>query len=285
MIVLLSLNGIARVSARATPIGFVIAYAVRLVLERAPFLAAKEKDKKTCGNCVDGRKIIGETFNTIKILHLEKMHRRSSIGFYIGECLKCGTKKRISKATIKLQTRKRNFTCPQCLIMSRRGGGLKVGDQNGFLRILAPKGCHGERDKRKFYWLAECLYKGPNCKNSFECTSTDFQNRISCGCKAVADRKTVDGLASKNHPIHKLYSLRKQINDRCHKPKHSNYLKYGGRGIFVCDEWRVAKGKKGRKTLFNFVNWCLENGWSQGLQLDRIDNDGPYSLQIASSFP
>ena len=26
-----------------------------------------------------------------------------------------------------------------------------------------------------------------------------------------------------------------------------------------------------------FNDWCLNNGWEEGLQLDRIDNDGPYS--------
>lgn len=34
-------------------------------------------------------------------------------------------------------------------------------------------------------------------------------------------------------------------------------------GIPVCDEW---KGEHGFK---NFKSWCLENGWKQGLYIDR----------------
>lgn len=43
---------------------------------------------------------------------------------------------------------------------------------------------------------------------------------------------------------------------------------YADRGITVCEEWR---------TFENFEKWCLANGWKQGLQLDRIDNDKGYS--------
>lgn len=43
---------------------------------------------------------------------------------------------------------------------------------------------------------------------------------------------------------------------------------YAERSITVCEEWRHLK---------LFEAWCLANGWKKGLQLDRINNDGPYS--------
>lgn len=43
---------------------------------------------------------------------------------------------------------------------------------------------------------------------------------------------------------------------------------YGGRGISVCEEW---------SDFVAFRNWALKNGYQEGLTIDRIDNDGPYS--------
>lgn len=56
---------------------------------------------------------------------------------------------------------------------------------------------------------------------------------------------------------------------RCHEEWHQSYHNYGGRGITVCDEWRNDFGK--------FYRWSIANGFSPELQLDRIDNDGPYA--------
>ena len=40
-----------------------------------------------------------------------------------------------------------------------------------------------------------------------------------------------------------------------------------GRGITVCEDWKRAK---------NFIEWALNNGYKDGLQIDRINNDGNY---------
>ena len=58
--------------------------------------------------------------------------------------------------------------------------------------------------------------------------------------------------------------------NRCYNPKAKLYKRYGGRGIIICDEWRLMP--------MNFVSWCLSNkDFKLGLDLDRIDNNGPYS--------
>lgn len=45
--------------------------------------------------------------------------------------------------------------------------------------------------------------------------------------------------------------------------------RYEKRGITVCDEWA--------KSWHAFRDWAWENGYGDGLQIDRIDNDGSYS--------
>lgn len=55
---------------------------------------------------------------------------------------------------------------------------------------------------------------------------------------------------------------------RCYHPKATNYNFYGGRGIAVCDDWRMDR--------FSFIKWAIDHGYSRGLKLDRINNDGDY---------
>lgn len=56
---------------------------------------------------------------------------------------------------------------------------------------------------------------------------------------------------------------------RCSSPTAWNYKHYGGRGIYVCGEWKDSPTA--------FIAWAEANGARPGLQNDRIDNDGPYS--------
>jgi hypothetical protein len=55
---------------------------------------------------------------------------------------------------------------------------------------------------------------------------------------------------------------------RCLNRNHGSYARYGGRGITICDEWR---------DFANFGRWAESTGYKPGLQIDRRDNDGPYS--------
>lgn len=59
------------------------------------------------------------------------------------------------------------------------------------------------------------------------------------------------------------------MHNRCYDPSNPSYQRYGGRGITVCDEWQ--------KDFETFYQWSLQNGYKEGLTIDRIDNDGPYS--------
>ena len=64
-----------------------------------------------------------------------------------------------------------------------------------------------------------------------------------------------------------LYRSWYHMRDRCNNPSDRDYRYYGGRGIQVDPAW---------ETYESFREWALSNGWSSGLTIDRIDNDGNY---------
>lgn len=87
----------------------------------------------------------------------------------------------------------------------------------------------------------------------------------SCGCRfreEAAKSQRTHGLTN-----HRLAGVWRSMKERCTNPNHVAFHRYGGRGIRVCDRW---------KSLATFVadNDALAK---PGLQLDRIDNNGPYS--------
>jgi hypothetical protein len=55
---------------------------------------------------------------------------------------------------------------------------------------------------------------------------------------------------------------------RCCNPSNDNYHWYGGRGIAVCPEWL--------DNFQNFKKWALSSGYTDLLELDRLDGDGDY---------
>lgn len=66
----------------------------------------------------------------------------------------------------------------------------------------------------------------------------------------------------------RLYRVWDGIIQRCCNPNAKNYHNYGGRGISVCDEWRTDFSV--------FEEYCISNGWKEGLQIDRVNNNGNY---------
>ena len=75
------------------------------------------------------------------------------------------------------------------------------------------------------------------------------------------------------YPVHgkqpyRLYRCWQAMKARCYQLNNCKYSDYHGRGICVCDEWN--------HDYIAFRNWALNNGYSDNLTLDRIDNNGNY---------
>lgn len=115
-------------------------------------------------------------------------------------------------------------------------------------------------------WLCEC-----DCgsKKLIRRDSLLSGNTTSCGCfgkEARLKANTTHG--ETNSRVYRIYY---DMKTRCSCKSHKNYPNYGGRNITICKEWL---GKDG---VSNFIKWAKENGYSDNLSLDRIDNNKGYS--------
>lgn len=66
----------------------------------------------------------------------------------------------------------------------------------------------------------------------------------------------------------KLRNIWRGMKGRCYREACSGYKNYGKRGIIVCDEWL--------NNFESFESWALNNGYAEGLTIERIDNNGNY---------
>lgn len=108
-----------------------------------------------------------------------------------------------------------------------------------------------------------------HCGKLFKGTTSDIINgKIkSCGCLKREHLDIDPGDAKK--PIDKrIRTIFCNMKQRCYNKNHDKYLRYGGRGITICDEWL--------KDIQVFIGWAKTNGYNNNLTIDRIDNDKGY---------
>lgn len=88
----------------------------------------------------------------------------------------------------------------------------------------------------------------------------------SCGCL----RKELNRLSLLKHgdARTKFYKMWCTMIKRCYCESDQAYYRYGARGIKVCEEWHNYEV---------FKKWAMENGYKEGLTLDRKNNDLGYS--------
>ena len=116
---------------------------------------------------------------------------------------------------------------------------------------------------KKVSWKCLC-----DCgKETIVLTTNLTTNRIkSCGC--LKNQKLIERSTKHNQRHTKLYEVWKTMKQRCFNPNHKSFHNYGGRGIIVCDEWK--------DNYQAFYEWSMNNGYKEGLSIDRINNDGNY---------
>ena len=86
--------------------------------------------------------------------------------------------------------------------------------------------------------------------------------------KKYGDPLVVKIRTGQNRHLDNRYNIHFPMKQRCLNVKNSDYHRYGGRGITICERWLGLDG---------FTNFCEDMGpRKKGMSIDRIDNDGNY---------
>ena len=83
--------------------------------------------------------------------------------------------------------------------------------------------------------------------------------------------QNVGKITWKNHKPNyntRLYSIWRNMRQRCDNPNNTHYAYYGGKGVRVHSDW---------EKFINFKLWAEANGYEEHLTLDRICGDKNYS--------
>ena len=131
---------------------------------------------------------------------------------------------------------------------------MMLGNKFGKLTVIEELKERSKNGHKQYKCLCECgnikIVRGDTLKNG---TSQ------SCGCSVGV----MHGLSKS-----KLYKILNGMKNRCYNSNAYNYKYYGGRGITVCDEWL--------NEFMAFYDWAINNGYKDGLSIDRIDSNGNY---------
>ena len=202
--------------------------------------------------------IIGKKFN--KLTAIERVYDNSGCIKYLFKC-DCGNKKIIKKHSVVKGLTKSCGCLSNEQLVNRSFKNLK-GQVFGRLTVINPH----HKTRLGTYWNCKC-----SCGNNCIVLTTKLSNgnTTSCGCRKSEIKNDIKNL-NKSHEKSKtrLYKIYSGMKARCYRKSCPNYIRYGERGIKICQEWL--------DDFMNFYNWAMKNGYDEQLTLDRIDVNGNY---------
>lgn len=118
--------------------------------------------------------------------------------------------------------------------------------------------------RKRIYWDCKC-----DCGNNTVVCGENLKRgaTTSCGCykRECTSKRASTHRDTNTH----LYGIWCSMKARCYNKNTKYYDRYGGRGIDICDQWK--------NDYESFKDWSVKNGYSDGLSIDRINNDRGYS--------
>lgn len=128
-----------------------------------------------------------------------------------------------------------------------------------FHKELEPIVHHDGKRNRKAR-MVMCLCE---CGNSISLRYENFRagRTKSCGCLNTGAPKTHGKCYTR------LYKILSGMKQRCNNPNRKDYEYYGAKGVKVCKEWEI---------FVDFESWAMQNGYSDDMTIDRIEEDGDY---------
>ena len=135
-----------------------------------------------------------------------------------------------------------------------------------FGRLTVVKETSGRTASGCVVWLCLC-----SCGNESYVSATSLRSghTMSCGCyqKQQSGQAAVKACTTHGMSGNPTYISWVNMRSRCYDKKNEKYMRYGGRGITVCDKWL--------NSFQSFLDSMGEKP-TQEHQIDRADNDGNY---------
>lgn len=131
-----------------------------------------------------------------------------------------------------------------------------TGKKFGRLTAIEPETINGRRK-----WKCKC-----DCGKEIYCVTNTLTGgkSKSCGCLSAEKAKVNNTTHGKSKT--RIYRIWEGMKARTTNKKHIAYNRY--KNVKVCKEWENFE---------NFYKWSMENGYKDGLTIDRIDNNKGYS--------
>lgn len=201
--------------------------------------------KETCS-------MVGKRFGHWTVEELDRVDEYG-LSYWVCKC-DCGTVRSVRHNSL---TSGRSSSCG-CITRIQTEEKL-IGQRFGRLTVLA----YDHRDNQgKTCWLCECDCGNKTVVAGYALTRGQTK---SCGClvsERMIEYNTTHGMCGT-----RVHGIWLGMWKRCRSNYPTTHNNYGGRGISVCDEWADFEV---------FYEWAMNNGYTDELTIDRIDNDLGY---------
>jgi hypothetical protein len=128
-----------------------------------------------------------------------------------------------------------------------------VGQKFGRLLVIERIGFINKRT----YYKCKC-----DCGNIVDVLASNLTKGTSKSCGCYAKELSCKRSTTHNMSNTRLYNIWEGMKQRCYNSNVKAYKYYGAKDIKVCEKWLNFE---------NFMQWSLNNGYSDNLTIDRID--------------
>ena len=126
--------------------------------------------------------------------------------------------------------------------------------------------------KRTDDWLTQNRLQLPLGQTNHRYNNSISQNAATVNTDYTQNQQNYDGKTVNNDTDKgdkkRLYDVYRRMKDRCYNKNAKDYKYYGKNGVKLTKDWL--------NSFETFYNWAVNNGYREGLSIDRIDPNGNY---------